>query len=72
MALTDLIYDQRLHLRRHPLPAKVAPQYHFRLRLSNGVHHDVMAANEEDARKHVERLVKRARIVEVIQMTGKA
>ena len=54
------------------MPAKVAPQHHFRIRLSNRVKHDVMAASEEDARKHVGRFLKGAHVVEITQMTGTA
>lgn len=72
MPLTDHIYDQRLHLRRYPPAPKPAPLHHFRIRLSSRITHDVMAATEVDARKHVARFAGRAQIVETIQMTGKA
>lgn len=36
-----------------PLPARPIPMFQFRVQCAGGIEHDVQAACEEDARKHV-------------------
>jgi hypothetical protein len=67
MAITDLIFDQRLHLRRQSAPAKVK-QFHFRIKLGNKTQHDVLAATAEDALLYVRRRHPRVRVIETLQI----
>ncbi|MCO5153356.1 MULTISPECIES: hypothetical protein [unclassified Shinella] len=70
MALTDLIYDQRLCL-RHPKPVAKRPQHHFRIRLSDGSRHDVLAANADDARLFVRRRNQGKKVLYTRRIGGK-
>ncbi|WLR92156.1 hypothetical protein [Shinella zoogloeoides] len=70
MALTDHIYDQRLHLRRPPVPVK-AIHHIFRVRLAGGAEHVVSAARAEDANLHVKRRNPGKRIVSTFVDGGK-
>jgi hypothetical protein len=70
MALTDVIYDQRLCFRRPPEPVK-AIHHLFHVHLSDRTVHVVSAENAEHANLHVKRRNPGKKIVSTIVLGGK-
>jgi hypothetical protein len=50
-----------------PLPARRIPMFQFRVQCAGGIEHDVQAACEEDARKHIrKRFTARIKAVQLV------